>query len=65
MAPQTHRETGEQGSDDVRAYTRPDGVTLELLGGDDEAWSDLSPAAALRLGEWLIVQAISQGARPD
>lgn len=65
MASQTHRDTGERGSDDVRAYTRPDGVPLELLGGDDEAWSELSPAAALRLGEWLIIQAISQGARPD
>lgn len=64
-AKQSHEETGEKGSDDVRAYTTPEGVTLELIGGESEAWSDLTPSAALRFGEWLIVQAIAQGARPE
>ena len=59
-----HEEAGERGSDDVRVHVTKEGVTLELLGGDGETWSDLTPAAALRLGEWLIVQAIAQGAKP-
>lgn len=62
MSDHLHEEQGERGSDDVRVTVRKDGINLELIGGDGEAWSDLSPAAALCLGEWLIAQAIAKGA---
>jgi hypothetical protein len=57
-----HEEPGERGSDDVRGHATKEGVTLEMIGGDGEAWCELLPEAALRLGEWLIAQAIAQGA---
>jgi hypothetical protein len=57
-----YETAGDRGSDDVRAHVTKDGVTLEMIGGDGEAWCELGPEAALQLGEWLIAQAIAQGA---
>ncbi|MCJ2088476.1 hypothetical protein MKK88_21190 [Methylobacterium sp. E-005] len=65
MSDPLHEEPGERGSDDVRAHATKDGATLEMIGCDGEAWCELKPDAMLRLGEWLIIQAIAQGAKPS
>ena len=57
-----HEETGEKGSAQIRGHAMKDGVTLSMDDGEYDTYCDLLPDAALRLGEWLIAQAIAQGA---
>lgn len=57
-------EQGLRGSDDVQARLDRDEIRVVLHGGDGENAASLDYGAALRLGEWLITQAIAHGAGP-
>ncbi|UGB26335.1 hypothetical protein LPC10_01600 [Methylorubrum sp. B1-46] len=57
-------EQGLRGSDDVQACLNRDEIDIVLHGGDGDNTASLDYGAALRLGEWLITQAIAHGAGP-
>ena len=64
MADERIREIGQRGSSDVEANAFKDGVEVMIDGEEESPYANLDFDAALRLGTWLIAQAIAGGARP-
>jgi hypothetical protein len=51
-------------SGDIQAEAGRDGITLTMHGDEEHAYADFDWSAALRLGEWLVAQAVAHGSPP-
>lgn len=63
MAVEHHRAEGFQGGDDVVALVDGDLCSVVVEGAAWDSGAQLEWSEALKLGEWLIAQAIARGAQ--